>query len=1094
MRPVRECRPKLLEGGTATAGKPARLTHVSFRERATTWLDIRPGEESSTSLMLLHSFFTGTSTVFFETAASALFLAHYEAAYLPYVYLLAAMVSIAAGLAYTRAKERVAFAPLMTGTLVLMLAMTCVLRVGLTLGEVGWLLFAMMVAYRLLSMLTDLEYWAVAARLYDVRQSKRLFGLVGSGEVAARVAGSFSVPLLVSFLGVANLLWISASGLGVCLAILVLILHRFPDVESRAGDEVDSEKSRDRKPILSFSSSYLKAIFILSFFAVLGKYFVDFAFLSEMQTRWREVETLASFFGVFSGVTQVVNLGIRMMVSGRLLNRFGILVGLLVLPAAHFLCTLAILSAAAVPIPAAIFWLAIGNQGLYKTLKHPVDNPSFKVLYQPLPRRDRLAAQIGVEVIVTPIAIALAAALMILFGHAALATTAPFASLMLLNFAGWAAAAFFAFREYRKALVKALEKRTLDRTEFFLEDEQSITLVRAKLSSERADEVIFALDLLQRIDHPSLPRHFQELLAHPSPDVRFYVLLSVEKRPMPSIAYEVSLVVSRDPSARVQAVALRALAALGDPRGEIASYLGHPDREVERGALIGLLHLPQESAHRRARARVLELGRSEDEDDRALAARVLGETDIHYPELFERLLADPHPHVRRAVLRAAGRRRDETFVPRILDHLGEAKYRADAARALIEAGEKASLPLARALLDPARPAALRTRIAQLTRRLSSFNHRQSLWQAYESGAGQLRHVALEALDSLQYHASESDFSNVSRSVEAEVREAAWKLGVLRDIEGDAALQSLSDSLREEIAQSRARVFLLLSFLYDRRTIMSVRDNLESSSREKRAYAAEILEVTLSQELRELVIPLLDPSSPEDCLQRLARRFPRARRRASDSLAEILRAAEGDIRNWTRACAIYGATKLEANGFSSELARMMDDPSPLVAETARWASNRNEPTQSSNGSQAMLTIEKVLLLKGVSMFSATSEDTLAEVASVLEEVDLGPGELVFQKGDPGQSMYIVVFGRVRVFDGAKTINFLGEQEIFGELALLDPEPRSASVESAEETRLFRLDRDTLFELMTDNVGVVSGIMQVLCRRLRRMTAIAMGDRN
>jgi hypothetical protein len=205
------------------------------------------------------------------------------------------------------------------------------------------------------------------------------------------------------------------------------------------------------------------------------------------------------------------------------------------------------------------------------------------------------------------------------------------------------------------------------------------------------------------------------------------------------------------------------------------------------------------------------------------------------------------------------------------------------------------------------------------------------------------------------------------------------------------------------------------------------------------------------------------------------------------VTEILRASGGDVRNWTRACAIYGATSLETNGFSTELARLAGDPSPLVAETARWAASGSE----SNGSKPMLTIEKVLLLKGVSMFSATSEDTLADVASVLEEMELRPGELVFSKGDPGQSMYIVVSGRVRVFDGGKTINFLGEREIFGELALLDPEPRSASVESAEETRLFRLDRDTLFELMTDNVGVVSGIMQVLCKRLRRMTAIATG---
>jgi CRP-like cAMP-binding protein len=125
-----------------------------------------------------------------------------------------------------------------------------------------------------------------------------------------------------------------------------------------------------------------------------------------------------------------------------------------------------------------------------------------------------------------------------------------------------------------------------------------------------------------------------------------------------------------------------------------------------------------------------------------------------------------------------------------------------------------------------------------------------------------------------------------------------------------------------------------------------------------------------------------------------------------------------------------------------------------------------------------------------MFSKTSEEILAEVASILEEVELKAGEVVFEKGDVGESMYIIVDGRVRVYDGDKIINHLGEKEIFGELALLDPEPRSASVQAVEETRLFRLDRDTFFELMADNIGVVSGVMQVLCQRLRRMTKIAM----
>lgn len=87
------------------------------------------------------------------------------------------------------------------------------------------------------------------------------------------------------------------------------------------------------------------------------------------------------------------------------------------------------------------------------------------------------------------------------------------------------------------------------------------------------------------------------------------------------------------------------------------------------------------------------------------------------------------------------------------------------------------------------------------------------------------------------------------------------------------------------------------------------------------------------------------------------------------------------------------------------------------------------------------------------------------------------------------MYIIIPGKVRVYDGDKTINVLGEREIFGEQGLLDPEPRSASVTALEETGLFRLDRDAFYELMASDIEVVRGIMHVLCQRLRRMTAIA-----
>jgi len=133
---------------------------------------------------------------------------------------------------------------------------------------------------------------------------------------------------------------------------------------------------------------------------------------------------------------------------------------------------------------------------------------------------------------------------------------------------------------------------------------------------------------------------------------------------------------------------------------------------------------------------------------------------------------------------------------------------------------------------------------------------------------------------------------------------------------------------------------------------------------------------------------------------------------------------------------------------------------------------------------LLTIEKVIILKSVSIFSDISERGLIEAASVLEEIRAEPGQTIFEKGDTGNSLYIVVEGRVNVHDRETTIATLGPGEVFGELAALDPEPRMASVTVAESVLLLRMGHVELDELMTEHPEVAFGIIRVLCRRLRR----------
>jgi CRP-like cAMP-binding protein len=136
-----------------------------------------------------------------------------------------------------------------------------------------------------------------------------------------------------------------------------------------------------------------------------------------------------------------------------------------------------------------------------------------------------------------------------------------------------------------------------------------------------------------------------------------------------------------------------------------------------------------------------------------------------------------------------------------------------------------------------------------------------------------------------------------------------------------------------------------------------------------------------------------------------------------------------------------------------------------------------------GGRVLSTVEKVIILKSVDIFSETPDDVLAEVAPLLEEIEFEAGESIFDKGDMGSALYVVIDGRVRVHDGDRTLRELGPRDIFGEMAALDPEPRSASVAATEPTRLFRLEQEGLYDLMADRIEVVRGVIRVLCQRLR-----------
>ena len=1051
-------------------------------------LGVQPGEGRSAALMVAHSFAMGAATVFFETAASALFLAQFEKQYLPWVYIAAALLNLGTGSAYAAIKERVSFPRLMSGTLVFLLASVVAVRVGLAFSGAAWLIFAALVWYRVLSILTDLEYWAVAARLYDVRQAKRLFGLIGSGEVVARILGAFSVPLLLRFTSVPNLLLLSAVALAACLALLLAVVPSLTEAAEPSGRRPGSKAvslASQLRAILAHP--YLSLVVAIGVLAVFGKYFVDFAFLEQMRARMSDAKALAGFFAIFSGVTQGLSLLTRVFVSGPLLTRLGIRVGMLVLPMTHLVCTLAIVLIGAFGQAGepAVFWLVIANQGIYKVLKHPIDNPSFKVLYQPLRRDERLAAQIAIEAIFTPVAIGIAGGIMLLMSSVVRYDPVRFAWVLLVAFAAWSLMARQGGKAYAKALLEVLRRRIAEDAPFGLDDATSLAVMRSKLDSPSAGEVVFALHLLERADDATLGQALIARLEHPASEVRLYAVERLEALGKNEALEPLLRRAGLETSPAVKSAVLKALTTLGGDAvaEQVVAFVRDPDPLVRRGAVTALLRVHVEGSRAPALAYLNQLAAAPDAEDRIVAAQIAGDTGLD--QVLARLLDDIEPSVRRAALAAAGRVGRPLRWPALVRALDDPLCSSAAAAALASGGEAELGALEGLLGAPGTTTATQVQAARIYGAVRGPVAIRALRPHADHPDQLVRAAVLDALAACGFRPEHEEAEAFTRRVRSEAADVAWKLALRRDLFGEETVAALCRALETEVAGAQRRVFRLLSFLYDPRAIASARDNIGHASKDKRAYALEVLDVTLEGPSKGYLLPLLDDRTPEARLGALAQSFPQAALSREARLEEILARGAHRLRPWTRASAMRAIGRLGLAGLEAPL-RSAANADPILSETARWALARLGAGPGFEGEASMLLIEKVMLLKGVQMFEQTSEEILTEVARILEEVEVGAGDEIFRKGDIGDSMYIVVEGQVRIYDAERTINVLGEREIFGELALLDPEPRSASVAATRPSRLFRLDRETFSQLMAGNIEIVRGVLHVLCERLRRVT--------
>jgi hypothetical protein len=274
--------------------------------------------------------------------------------------------------------------------------------------------------------------------------------------------------------------------------------------------------------------------------------------------------------------------------------------------------------------------------------------------------------------------------------------------------------------------------------------------------------------------------------------------------------------------------------------------------------------------------------------------------------------------------------------------------------------------------------------------------------------------------------------------------------------------------------------LLESFGYPPELLARTRKTTKIFCPDWRASSFAALEGALSPQHRELLFSLFQVAKSQS---------PNAddARRREDRIVELGLGRYAWASPWVRACALHTLDP-SSSAALSVLMRASRDPNPLVAETAAATLRAvNDAQAIAARSDRYLTIDKVLVLKNVSLFRAIPHQVLAGIATLLTERWAEPGERIFEKGELGDCLYVVESGQVRVQDGDRILGHLSKHEFFGELSLLDAEPRSASVFATERSHFFRLAQSDFYSLISERPDITQAINRALCQMVRKANA-------
>jgi len=1024
-----------------------RMLHI-LQEKAVRLLQIRPEETRMVLWMAALFLIIQGGQGFGDTAAFALFVSH-NVDRLPYLYAPLGLIVFLVSLGYSASLGRFQNASVVTWFLSGFVILLLVEWVGIVLLQIPitqlfWLTVNGM------GVVLGTLLWNVAGEVCDARQAKRLFPLFTSIGILGSVLGNLLTGVLASLVGTSNLIIVYAVVLGGALMLLRNITRTYFKTEPpredfnlindlRAG--FDYVRSSGLFKLVAFSAILYSILFFT----------VDYPFSQFVSKNFLEDEVkVASFKGLFTSALTLVTFIVSLVIANRLYTKLGIVNSILIMPTTYLLGFAAFFIFFRFEAAASVRFI---QQVMLGGVMGTAWNALFNVV--PIERRGQVLAFInGVP---AQIGVMLSGLLLILGSQI-------FSSTQQILLMGALVALLCLYltlkmrAEYGNALVSALQA---GRVEVFNDDDVTFSGYKNEQASFQA---------------------ILNALADPKPLTRRLAIEMLAKmKSQSAIPGLVGRLSDADASVRVEAI--RALADL-DARGAIGQIvLGLEDADDSvRGQTLAslaklevasspplirtlerLLRSPNRGVGARAAVVLMYLGdvsqtgpfwekllKDENPANRSVALeayRVIAANASRLIPLNTQLilnaLNDPVPNVRRQALLAATFFRKENIIEAAARHLDDQEIgvRRTAAEALKQLWPESRSVLLRVLNE-----------------LSDT-------------------AASHALDAIP--AGDEETLNPLRSyIQGEVAAIRYWRMLIDSLPSKGRMTKLLGViLNYRVSQIEERLVKTVGLFGNPRAMEMVRKGLVAGDPSARVAALEALETLGDKRITMQVLPILDRGGVFQV---------NSEQKSLEAIAEILLTNED---RWLKALGNFFVIEAELEEFYVRVRNLTLDNDALVKEAAKTALTYRGSAVNMKTLKTLSTLERVLLLREVPMFSGLSPEDLESIAEIAEEQLFLDQALLCREGEPGHTLFIIAGGTVdvmkKVGNEEKILTSRTRGEFVGEMAILDLAPRSATVKARGGVRTLVINGEAFNAILFDRPQVAVSVLRRMSNRVREL---------